>query len=53
MLVCPYTPKHNGIIEHVRQTLMSATAALLSPAGLEQEYIGKKHSAVPCMCAMG
>ena len=25
MLVCPYTPQHSGIIERVRQWLMSAT----------------------------
>ena len=38
MLVCPYTPQHNGIIERVWQTLMSATVALLLTAGLGEEY---------------
>ena len=37
MLVCPYTPQHNGIIERVWQTLMSATVALLLTAGLGEE----------------
>ena len=38
MLVCPYTPQHNGIIERVWRTLMSATVALLLTAGLGEEY---------------
>ena len=38
MLLCPYTSQHNGIIERVWQTLMSATVALLLTAGLGEDY---------------
>ena len=38
MLVGPYTPQHNGIIEWLWQTLMNATIALLLTAGLGEEY---------------
>ena len=36
--MCPYTPQHNGIIERVWQTLLSATVALLLTAGLGKGY---------------